>query len=135
MRFFKASDGGGELSPSLDLPPAPPPGISRRQFAIGVGASTWCLSAQAAEQAGHSEPHSRPDDLSPENWAEAQARYQNTLRVYSSRLSASQQEMIFRVLVTNQHMLASIRSFLVQNGDASACTLRVIPPSTETAGL
>ena len=132
MRSRKASDRGGELSPSSEFHQEPAPEISRRQFALGVGASTLSLSAVA--QVGHTETHSRPDDVSPENWGEVQARYQNALRVYGSRLSASQKETIFRVLVSNQHMLASIRSFLLQNGDAAACTLRLFPTYSEVAG-
>ena len=132
MRSRKRSD------PVPDPPPPPvetsspdgSPAISRRQFALSLGAVALCASAEQQPALAQAPPS---DDLSPADAAEVEARYQNLLRVYGSRLSVPQQKIVHRVLVTNEHMLASIRSFLVQNGDASACTLRLVPSSRTTA--
>jgi hypothetical protein len=67
----------------------------------------------------------KPEDLSIPNWEEVRTRYANVLRVYGARLSPEQKQRIARILTENQHMLASVRAFVVQNGDASACTLRL----------
>jgi hypothetical protein len=45
--------------------------------------------------------------------------------VYGKRLSVDEKQRLKVILTTNQHMLVSIRSFEVQNGDTSACTLRL----------
>jgi len=68
----------------------------------------------------------KPEDFSDQDWDEIQARYKNLLRVYGSRLSPSEKQHLLHVLITNQYMLKSIRSFVVQNGDASAITLRLV---------
>ena len=68
----------------------------------------------------------KPEDLSAADWGQVRARYANVLRVYGERLSAGERERILRILTTNQRMLASIRTFDVENGDTAACTLRVV---------
>jgi hypothetical protein len=70
----------------------------------------------------------RPEGLSTSDWDEVHARYLNLLRVYEDRLSAQEKHSLVNILTTNQHMLISIRSFAVQNGDPSACTLRITTP-------
>ena len=67
----------------------------------------------------------KPEGLSEADWDEVQAKYTNLLRVYGARLSAEEKHSLVNILTTNQHMLVSIRSFSVSNGDPSACTLRV----------
>jgi hypothetical protein len=67
----------------------------------------------------------KPEGLSDDDWNEVNARYSNLLRVYGNRLSAEEKHRLINILTTNQRMLASIRSFEVQNGDPSACTLRL----------
>lgn len=67
----------------------------------------------------------RPKSLSVADWEEVQARYRNLLRIYGQRISPAEKDRVFSILTVNQHMLASIRSFQLQNSDASACTLRV----------
>ena|SRR5665213_50178 len=112
--------------------PAP---LSRREFAGAALASAAVVILPAAA-IGEAQPSlkpsqelgTRPEDLSSADWAEVQARYTNLLRVYGSRLSIEQKHRAASILTTNQHMLASIRTFVVQNGDPSACTLRIYDP-------
>lgn len=108
---------------------------TRRGFAGGVfAASVTALlpntAAGASEKPQSSETAlgPRPEDLSVADWNEVHARYSNLLRLYGDRISPDEKRHTARVLTTNQRMLASIRSFVVQNGDASACTLRVYDP-------
>ena len=68
---------------------------------------------------------SKPEGLSAADWDEVQAKYLNLLRVYGKRLSSKDRYRLIRILTTNQLMLVSIRSFELQNGDPSACTLRL----------
>jgi hypothetical protein len=108
---------------------------SRRGFAGGVlAASVTALLPSTAAGAGEKPQSSgialgpRPEGLSVADWNEVHARYSNLLRLYGERLSPDEKRHTARVLTTNQRMLASIRSFIVQNGDTSACTLRVYDP-------
>jgi hypothetical protein len=108
---------------------------SRRGFAGGVlAASVTALLPSAAPGASEKPLNSgtalgpRPEDLSVADWDEVHARYSNLLRLYGERLSPDEKRHTARILTTNQRMLASIRSFIVQNGDTSACTLRVYDP-------
>jgi hypothetical protein len=70
----------------------------------------------------------KPEGLSVADWEEVHTKYSNLLRVYGNRLSLDEKHSLVNVLATNQHMLVSIRSFEVQNGDPSACSLRVYGP-------
>lgn len=107
------------------------PVVSRRKFAAGVVASTASLiplsaiaqGSEAAASDGDLGP--KPNSLTDADWGEVKARYANILRVYGSGLSSQEKTRLGRILTTNQHMLASIRSFHVANGDPSACTLRL----------
>jgi len=109
---------------------------SRRGFAGGVlaAASVAALLPCAAVAASDKPLNTgtalgpRPEDLSVADWDEAHARYSNLLLHYGERLSPDEKRHAARILTTNQRMLASIRFFVVQNGDASACTLRVLLP-------
>jgi hypothetical protein len=110
--------------------------ISRRYFARNVvaAAAVPLISAvvTAAEKTGPGPALNlgpKPEGLSAADWAEVQAKYTNLLRVYEDRLSPAEKHSLINILTANQHMLASIRSFEVQNGDASACTLRVYEQS------
>jgi hypothetical protein len=102
--------------------------ISRRQFAQNI-ASAAVISTLPAGAEDKMSPglDKKPDDLSIENWNEVQARYRNLLRVYGERLSDEEKRRTVRILISNQHMLAAVRTFVVQNSDSSACTLRVVP--------
>ena len=106
--------------------------VSRRRFAGSalVAAGVALFPEMAAGENGEAlapivDPGPKPEDLSAADWEEVRARYSNLLRVYGGRLSLEEKRHAVRILITNQHMLASIRSFIVQNGDPSACTLRL----------
>jgi hypothetical protein len=114
--------------------------VSRRKFAGSiVAAAAIALFPETVvgddEKAQDSGTYlgAKPEDLSVEDWNEVRARYSNVLRVYGERLSSREKHSVARILTTNQHMLASIRSFVVQNGDPSACTLRVYDQSSTHA--
>ncbi|QNI30284.1 hypothetical protein H7849_13960 [Alloacidobacterium dinghuense] len=113
--------------------------VTRRRFAgslVAGLAGTLCPIAdgQTAKD-GEAEANIglKPDDMSVADWDEVRARYSNVLRVYGQRLSLEEKRKTVEILATNQHMLASIRSFVVQNGDVSACTLRVYDANQPSA--
>jgi hypothetical protein len=113
-----------------ELPSKRADAISRRLFAqkflstaaIGVLPST---AVEAIVPPVTNAP-GRPEDFSDQDWDELQARYKNLLRVNSYRLSPSEKQHLLHILITNQYMLKSIRSFVVQNSDSSAITLRLV---------
>ena len=71
----------------------------------------------------------KPEGLSAADWNDVHSKFSDLLRDYGDRLSSDEKHILVNVLTTNQHMLASIRSFEVQNCDPSACTLRVYQPT------
>jgi hypothetical protein len=99
--------------------------ITRRSFAQSALIAAVAVSAPGAqtEEIGIADMAG----LSKIDWAEVQARLGNLVRVYGSRLSEPERLHCLQILIANQHMLASIRSFLVQNGDAAALSLRLLP--------
>jgi hypothetical protein len=106
--------------------------LSRRVFGKRVVASASAVllpTVSAIETSGvpTSVQHLglKPEGLSAADWDEVYAKYSNLLRVYGKRLSVEEKHRLVVILTTNQQMLASIRSFVVQNGDPSACTLRL----------
>jgi hypothetical protein len=114
---------------------------SRRKFAGSVIAAATITLLPAAAARGNektvgagADPELRPEGLSVADWDEVRARYSNLLRVYGEKLSSEEKQRAKRILTTNQHMLASIRSFAVQNGDPSACTLRIYDPEPPASG-
>jgi hypothetical protein len=111
--------------------------ISRRHLARNVVATaaitmvpTIATVAEKTAPTPASTLGPRPEGLSVADWDEVNAKYANLLRVYEDRLSLEQKHSLVKILTTNQHMLASIRSFGVQNGDPSACTLRIYAPKS-----
>jgi hypothetical protein len=115
------------------------PVINRRWFSAGIlavaSANLFPLEADGqAKNSASGEPifGPGPEDLSAAEWEEVRARYNNLLRVYGTRLSADEQHHVLRILTTNQQMLSSIRSFALENGDPSACTLRIYDAQAQT---
>jgi hypothetical protein len=98
--------------------------LSRRTFA-SLAAGALVQGTQIAAGAEPAATGSRPTDLSPVDWGEVQAKYANVLRVYGSRLTPDEKRRTVTILTRHQYMLASIRTFVVQNDDPSACTLRL----------
>lgn len=105
--------------------------LSRRLFGknvVATAAVALLPTVAAAETSGVSPVKHlglKPEGLSAADWDEVYARYSNLLRVYGKGLSSEEKHRLIVILTTNQHMLVSIRSFVVQNGDPSACTLRL----------
>jgi hypothetical protein len=115
-----------------NLPSEKSESLSRRSFAkatIGAAAVALIPASEAIAQDKAKTPpatqEGKPADLSDADWNEVQSKYANLLRVYGERLSADEKRRALKILITNQYMLASIRLFVVQNGDPSALTLRV----------
>lgn len=115
----------------------PPRRFSRRRFATSLTAAAGLAvlpSKRAISQPAADDLAvlgARPDDLSPVDWDEVRAKYANVLRVYGNRLSEDEKHRVAVTLKTHQYMLASIRQFEVQNGDPSACTLRLQGPDAQ----
>ena len=106
--------------------------IDRRSFARSLVATTaivltptFTSNTEKVTSPSVANIGPKPEGLSDADWDEVQAKYTNLLRVYGARLSAGEKHTLANILTTNQHMLVSIRSFSVSNGDPSACTLRV----------
>jgi hypothetical protein len=106
--------------------------INRRSFARRLVATTAIVltptlpsHAEKVTTPSAANIGPKPEGLSQADWDEVQAKYTNLLRVYGARLSAEEKHSLVNIFTTNQHMLVSIRSFSVNNGDPSACTLRV----------
>jgi hypothetical protein len=115
-----------ELSPNQSL------SLTRRLFGKRMFATTAATLLATAEvrkanaiAASSQDFGLRPEGLSAGDWDEVHAKYLNLLRVYGKRLSEEDKQRLIRILAANQQMLVSIRSFEVQNGDPSACTLRL----------
>jgi hypothetical protein len=107
-------------------------GISRRQFArraallsasasIVPAASVFADSSIAvpAQQTAPAHPN-----LSPESQAEAEARYQQILSQYGSRLSAEEKVSLREMNLVTQTSLDKVRVFSLENGDAPALYLK-----------
>jgi hypothetical protein len=101
--------------------------LSRRSFTRNTvaAAAATLLSAPVAQAQRNTQ--TKPDDLPAPDWDEVQSRHANLLRVYGERLTTQEKQRTLDILITNQRMLISIRSYIVQNSDASALTLRLVP--------
>jgi len=104
--------------------------ISRRQFARRaavlsatasfVPASVFAVpTPPTPEQAAPGTPK-----LSPESQAEAEARYQQILSQYGSRLSAEETTIVKQANATLQESLDHVRAFPLENGDGPALYLK-----------
>jgi len=107
-------------------------GISRRQFArraavlsasasIVPAASVFADSLQTPPAQQPVETHS---NLSPESQAEAEARYQQILSQYGSRLSAEEKASLREMNLVTQTSLDKVRAYSLENGDAPALYLK-----------
>jgi hypothetical protein len=107
-------------------------GISRRQFArraallsasasIAPAASVFAdpLQTPTAQQPAEAHPN-----LPPESQAEAEARYQQILSQYGSRLSAEQKVSLREMNLVTQTSLDKVRAFSLDNGDGPALYLK-----------
>ena len=64
--------------------------------------------------------------LMPEAIADVDAKHANIIRKWGTRLSASQREHLRKILVYNEKMLESVRSFPLENGDPPASVLKLV---------
>jgi hypothetical protein len=107
-------------------------GISRRQFAqraallsasasIVPAASVFGepLQAPPTQQPADSHPN-----LPPESQAEAEARYQQILSQYGSRLSAEEKVSLREMNLVTQTSLDRVRAYSLDNGDGPALYLK-----------
>jgi hypothetical protein len=106
--------------------------ISRRQFArraallsasasIVPAASVFAepLQTLPAQQPADSHPN-----LPPESHAEAEARYQQILSQYGSRLSAEEKVSLREMNLVTQTSLDRVRAYSLDNGDGPALYLK-----------
>lgn len=102
--------------------------ISRRLFGRRAAfAAALSLSPAKLLAAPH---HSHRDaqaiaDLTPEQSQEVEAKLANIVRKWGDRLSSEQRNHLRHILSYNERMLASVRSFPLENGDPPASVLRV----------
>jgi hypothetical protein len=107
-------------------------GISWRQFvrraavlsasaSIVPAASVFAgtLQTPPAQQPAETHPN-----LSPESQAEAEARYQQILSQYGSRLSAEEKASLREMNLVTQTSLDKVRAYSLENGDAPALYLK-----------
>lgn len=105
-------------------------GISRREFArriaIASAASVVPASGLHASVAFPPPPQQSPSTpaLSAESQAEAEARYQAILNLYSSRFSDAQKTDLRRLCVSVQPALDRLRAYPLQNSDDPALYLK-----------
>jgi hypothetical protein len=102
--------------------------ISRRLFgrraAFAAALSLSPAELLAASDHSHREGQTT-SDLTPEQSQEVEAKLANIIRKWGSRLSEDQRKHLRRILSYNERMLASVRSFPLENGDPPASVLRV----------
>lgn len=114
--------------------------ISRRRFGrhAALAAALSLSPAQLLAALRHSHRQSREGvALTPEQTQDLDAKLANIIRKYGSRLSDEQRQHLRRILSYNERMLASVRAFPLQNGDAPASVLKIsfaaetVPPGTQ----
>jgi hypothetical protein len=110
--------------------------ISRRDFgwraaiaaAITLSPRTLLGSNRISHQEskpGDKAPDQAGGSLTPEQSQEVEDRLANIVRKYGNRLSGEQRQHLRRILTYNERMLASIRTFSLQNGDPPASVLKL----------
>jgi hypothetical protein len=107
------------------------PRLSRRQFAqraaVFSAAAPLVSAGILPEEALLQTPPQQPDNLpklSPEGQAELDARYQQILSQYGSRLSADEKTMVRTLCVFLQPALDRMRAFPLTNADSPALYLK-----------
>jgi len=110
--------------------------ISRRDFAwrAAIAAAITLSPSTLRGSNRNSNQESKPGDktpdkaggsLTPEQSQEVEDRLANIIRKYGNRLSGEQRQHLRRILTYNERMLASIRTFSLQNGDPPASVLKL----------
>jgi hypothetical protein len=65
------------------------------------------------------------EGLTREQAADVDAKLANIFRKYGSRFDAQQKARLRRILVENEHLMAPVRAFPLENGDPPASVLRI----------
>jgi hypothetical protein len=102
--------------------------ISRRGFGMRAALAGGLLPAITQAQRIQGPP------LSDAENAEVEARYNEAIRKYGSRLTDAQKQRIRGILSTNERMMHSIREFPLDNGDTPASTLKLAEGSAAKGG-
>jgi len=118
------------------------PRISRRRFAgkaAAVAATPLSLvsrllgaSCGSTETTAGQSQQETALDLTADQVRDADAKLANAIRQFGDRLSEEQRGRLRRILLYNEKMLASIRTFHVENGDAPASVLIYFDDGIET---
>lgn len=98
-----------------------PSAVTRRQFgkrAVTAGLAAVLAGTPVAGQANASADRENETD------SEIEARYQQILRRYGSRLAEAQRRRIKKILAYNEKLLAPIRAFPLKNGQPAATVLK-----------
>jgi len=121
---------GPQLSPHAEKA-SDSPMVSRRRFAQHAAMLAACSlrGVQLLAEARNRHPTSQDQDLSSRQTEEVEAKLANIVRKYGSRLSEEQRNHLRHILTYNEKMLASVRSFPLQNGDPPASVLAISFPS------
>jgi len=106
---------------------SPPRGLSRRGLGrrAALSAAVLALGSQRLLPQGRGGP-----PLEPADQAEVDAKYADVIRKYGDRLSEEQKTRVRNTLTNHQRMLARIRAFPLENSDAPATGLRLVPNDT-----
>ncbi len=115
--------------------------ISRREFgldaaAAAAGALALSVSPTSLRAARHDrdtipstvaagEQETTTPKLTPEQSRDVDAKLANVIRKYGERLSEEQRKHLRKILAYNETMLAPIRTFTLQNGDAPVTVLKL----------
>src|SRR5271170_4978740 len=108
-------------------------GISRREFARRAAIASAVSIVPAANLPLDSAvpkafPSQSPDapKLSPDNQAEADARYEAILSLYRSRFSDEQKADLYRLCLLAQEPIDRLRTYPLENGDGPALYLKAL---------
>jgi hypothetical protein len=115
-------------------------GISRRKFGLdaataAAGALSLSVSPTGLRAASRdrekisptissAEQETAASKLTPEQSRDVEAKLANIIRKYGARLSEEQRKHLRKILAYNETMLAPIRIFTLQNGDAPVTVLK-----------
>lgn len=107
--------------------------VSRRSFARGAALAAAAAAVLPGDLLAQTSsptapPAAAPADetskLSAGGQAEAEARIQNILRKYGSRLSDGEKADLRKLVLTQQESIDKLRDFPLENWDEPALTLR-----------
>jgi hypothetical protein len=104
-----------------------PSGFTRRSLARQIAAAAL-LPAVASPQGRGQAPIPAADQ------AEVDAQFANVIRKWGDRLSDEQKARVRAAMVRHHRMLMRIREFPIENSDAPATGLRLVPNDSAAPG-